>query len=59
MTNTPETSRSEFEKWAKDKVTSLKRDDIDGEYFWEETELAWQAWQAALQSIPPNKQWAN
>jgi hypothetical protein len=44
-----ETNRSEFEEWAKDKVTSLKRDDIDGEYFWAETELAWEAWQAAKQ----------
>ena len=52
-----ETNRSEFEQWAKDKVTSLKRDDIDGEYFWEETELAWEAWKAArgLQTTQSNE----
>ena len=44
-----ETSRSEFEEWARDKVTSLKRDDVDGEYFWEDTEIAWEAWQTAKQ----------
>jgi hypothetical protein len=51
------TNRGEFEEWAKDKVTSLKRDDIDGEYFWAETELAWEAWKAArgLQTTQNNE----
>lgn len=44
-----ETNRSEFEEWAKDKVFSLEIDEMDGEYFWEDTESAWQAWQAAKQ----------
>jgi len=42
-----EQQRKEFEEWALDKVTSLTIDEIDGEYFWVETQLAWEAWQAA------------
>jgi len=42
-----EQQRKEFEEWALDKVTSLIIDEIDGEYFWVETQLAWEAWQAA------------
>jgi hypothetical protein len=42
-----EQQRKEFEEWALDKVTSLTIDEMDGEYFWVETQLAWEAWQAA------------
>jgi hypothetical protein len=42
-----EQQRKEFEEWSLDKVTSLIIDEIDGEYFWVETHLAWEAWQAA------------
>ena len=55
MTNTPETYRSEFEKWGKDKFNSFKIDPEDGEYFWIDAQVAWEAWQAALQFIPPNQ----
>jgi hypothetical protein len=43
-----EQQRKEFEEWALDKVTSLTIDEMDGEYFWVETQLAWEAWQAAV-----------
>jgi hypothetical protein len=46
-----EQQRKEFEEWALDKVTSLTIDEIDGEYFWVETQLAWEAWQAAREQI--------
>jgi len=42
-----EQQRKEFEEWALDKVTSLEIDTENGEYFWVETHLAWEAWQAA------------
>jgi hypothetical protein len=47
MTETPETSRQEFEEWAKDKFMSLKIDPEDEEYIWIDTQLAWVAWQAS------------
>jgi hypothetical protein len=43
--------RKEFEEWALDKVTSLIIDEIDSEYFWVETHLAWEAWQAAQKGL--------
>ena len=43
--------RKEFEEWALDKVTSLLIDKIDSEYFWVETHLAWEAWQAAQKGL--------
>jgi hypothetical protein len=47
VTDTPETSRQDFEEWAKDKFTSLKIDPEDDEYIWIDTQLAWVAWQAS------------
>jgi hypothetical protein len=46
-----EQQRKEFEEWALDKVTSLRIDEIDAEYFWVETHLAWEAWQAAQKGL--------
>ena len=46
-----EQQRKEFEEWALDKVTSLKIDEIDSEYFWVETHLAWESWQAAQKGL--------
>jgi hypothetical protein len=46
-----EQQREEFEEWALDKVTSLIIDEIDSEYFWVETRLAWEAWQAAQKGL--------
>jgi hypothetical protein len=58
MNNQPERTmkpegqqRKEFEEWALDKVTSLLIDKIDSEYFWVETHLAWEAWQAAQKGL--------
>lgn len=51
MTDTPETSRSEFEKWARDKVLSIKIDPEDDEYIWIDTQSAWVAWQAAREAL--------
>jgi hypothetical protein len=42
-----ETNRREFEEWAKNKLHSLEIDAECGEYFWVESQLAWEAWQAA------------
>jgi len=56
MSKPPENSRRLFEEWGKDKFNSFKIDPEDGEYFWIDAQVAWEAWQAALQSIPPNKQ---
>lgn len=42
-------TRHQFEEWAKDKVVSLEIDEESGEYFWEDVQLAWEAWQAAKQ----------
>ena len=47
----PETSRSEFEKWARDKVLSIKIDPEDNEYIWIDTQSAWVAWQAAREAL--------
>jgi hypothetical protein len=53
-----EQQRKEFEEWALDKVTSLKIDEIDNEYFWVETHLAWEAWQAAQKGLTAQRdQW--
>lgn len=46
-----ETTRSKFEKWARDKVVSLEIDEEGGEYFWLETQLAWESWQAARKEM--------
>ena len=46
-----EQQRKEFEEWAIDRVTSLGIDTIDSEYFWVETHLAWEAWQAAQKGL--------
>jgi hypothetical protein len=46
-----EQQRKEFEEWALDKVTSLIIDEVDDEYFWVETHLAWEAWQAAQKGL--------
>jgi len=42
-----EQNRREFEEWAKNKLHSLEIDAECGEYFWVESQLAWEAWQAA------------